>query len=94
MTWSHLHEHWEELVKLFEVRVLGQSQQGFDTGEEKKKGGHVAEHLAACCPEKNKTMDELYHDSQSHILASEIMLLFRDILLDSLFLGEFLTTLF
>ena len=56
MTWSHLHEHWEELVKLFEVRVLGQSEQGFDTGEEKKKGGHVAKHLATCCPEKIKTI--------------------------------------
>ena len=64
MTWSHLHEHWEELVKLFEVWMLGQSEQGFDTGEEKKKGGHVAEHLAACCPEKIKMMDDLYHNSQ------------------------------
>ena len=59
MTWSHLHEHWEELVKLFEVRVLGQSEQGFDTGEEKKKGGHVAEHLTTCCPEKIKMVDSL-----------------------------------
>ena len=64
MTWSHLHEHWEELVKLFEVRVLGQSEQGFDTGEEKKKGGHMAEHLTTCCPEKIKMMDDLYHNSQ------------------------------
>ena len=64
MKCSYLHEHWEELVKLFEVRVLGQSEQGFDTGEEKKKGGHVAEHLAACCPEKIKMVDNLYLDSQ------------------------------